>query len=125
MTADHLYFTFLVIEQSAIYNASHLFSRASANAHLNLHKLASALVADLEEGLTRHVLNTGVGLMHKLKELVHDSLQKLPVVAQEAGILAHHVPEAACIFITDTGILATNAPPCPLSLLTIPHKPGC
>ena len=87
-------------------------SRASANAHLDLHKLASALVADLEEGLTRHVLNTGVGLVHKLKELVHDSLQKLPVVAQEPGILAHHIPEAARIFIKDTGN-TSNKPPTP------------
>lgn len=49
--------------------------------HLNLYKLASALVADLEKGLARHVLNTRMGLVHELKQLVHDCLQKLPMIA--------------------------------------------
>lgn len=31
--------------------------------------------------------------MHELKQLVHDCLQKLPVIAQEAWVLAHHIPE--------------------------------
>lgn len=51
-----------------------------------------ALVADLEEGFAGHVLHARVGLVHELKQLVHHRLQKLPVVAQEAGVLPHDVP---------------------------------
>ena len=68
----------------------------SDSAYLNLHKLASALVADLEKGLTSHVLHSRMGLMHELKQLVHHCLQELPVVAQEPGILAHNIPATTC-----------------------------
>ena len=71
------------------------WSAGSDQAHLNLHKLAFAFVADLEESLTRHVLNTGMSLMHKFKELIHHSLQELPMIAQEAWILPNHIP-AGC-----------------------------
>ncbi len=63
-------------------------------AHLDLYKLSFALVTDLEEGLARHVLDARMSLMHELKQLVHDGLQELPVVAQKAGILADHIPVA-------------------------------
>ena len=56
------------------------------------HEFAFALVRDLEEGLTSHVLHAGVRLVHKLKELVHHRLQELPVVPQEARVLPHHIP---------------------------------
>ena len=49
-------------------------------------------MADLEEGLARHVLDTWVGLMHELKQLVDHSLQELPVIPQEAWILPDHIP---------------------------------
>ena len=65
--------------------------------HLNLHKLSSALVTDLEEGLASHVLDARVSLMHELKQLVHDSLQELPVVAQKPGILPHHIPAISMV----------------------------
>lgn len=68
-------------------------SPADGGAHLNLHKLPSAFMANLEEGLARHVLHTRMCLMHELKQLVHDCLQKLPVIAQEARVLAHDIPE--------------------------------
>ena len=68
----------------------------SNSAYLNLHKLPSALVADLEKGLTSHVLHARMGLMHELKQLVHHCLQELPVVAQESGILAHNIPATTC-----------------------------
>ena len=64
------------------------------HAHLDLYKLSFALVTDLEEGFTRHVLDAWVSLMHELEELVHHSLQELPMVAQKAWILAHHIPAA-------------------------------
>ncbi len=66
--------------------------RTAKHAHLDLYKLSFALVTDLEEGFTRHVLDAWVSLMHELKELVHHGLQELPMVAQEAWILAHHIP---------------------------------
>lgn len=65
--------------------------------HLNLHKLSSALVTDLEEGLASHVLDARVSLMHELKQLVHNSLQELPVVAQKPGILPHHIPAISMV----------------------------
>lgn len=76
-------------------------------AHLNLHKLSLAFVADFEEGLTRHVLDTRMSLMHELKELVHNSLQELPVIAQEAGILPHHIP-AECRQGTASALLQAH-----------------
>ena len=68
--------------------------RTAKHAHLDLYKLSFALVADLEEGFARHVLDAWVGLMHELEELVHHGLQELPMVAQKAWILPHHVPAA-------------------------------
>ena len=49
-------------------------------------------MADLEEGLTRHVLDSRMRLMHELKQLVDHSLQKLPVIAQKAWVLPDHIP---------------------------------
>ena len=40
-------------------------------------------------------LHPRVRLVHELKQLVDHCLQELPVVAQEAGVLAHHIPAAA------------------------------
>jgi hypothetical protein len=54
-------------------------------------KLALALVADLQEGVARHVLHAGVRLVHELKQLVDDRLEELPVRAQELGVLADDV----------------------------------
>lgn len=68
--------------------------RTAKYAHLDLYKLSFALVTDLEEGFTRHVLDAWVGLMHELEELVHHGLQELPMVAQKAWILSHHIPAA-------------------------------
>ena len=55
-------------------------------------ELPLAFVTDLEEGLTGHVLHPRMKLVHELKELVHDCLQKLPVVSQECGILPNYIP---------------------------------
>lgn len=60
--------------------------------YLNLHKLSFALVANLQESFTSHILHPRMRLMHELKQLIHDCLQELPVVAEESGILAHHIP---------------------------------
>mmetsp|Transcript_12755 Transcript_12755/g.49781 ORF Transcript_12755/g.49781 Transcript_12755/m.49781 type:complete len:361 (+) Transcript_12755:1515-2597(+) len=59
----------------------------------NLHddEFALALDGDLEEGVARHVLDARVRLVHEFEQLVHDSLQKLPVQAKEPGVLAHNV----------------------------------
>jgi hypothetical protein len=37
-------------------------------------------------------LHPRVCFVHELKQLVDHCLQKLPVVAQEAGVLTHHIP---------------------------------
>ncbi len=63
-----------------------------AEADLKLDELEFALVADLEEGFAGHVLDTRVGLMHELKQLIHHRLKELPVIFEETGILANHVP---------------------------------
>jgi hypothetical protein len=39
----------------------------------------------------RH-LHARVRLVHELKQLVDDGLEELPVLPQELGVLAHHVP---------------------------------
>jgi hypothetical protein len=61
-------------------------------AHLQDYELALAFVAYLQEGLASHVLHARVRLVHKLKQLVHDRLEELPVIAQEARILPHNIP---------------------------------
>ena len=68
--------------------------RTTTHAHLDLYKLSFALVTDLEEGFTGHVLDAWVSLMHELEELVDHGLQELPMVAQKAWILTHHIPAA-------------------------------
>jgi hypothetical protein len=37
-------------------------------------------------------LHSRVCLMHELKQLVHHSLEELPVLAQELGVLTNHIP---------------------------------
>mmetsp|Transcript_9954 Transcript_9954/g.25311 ORF Transcript_9954/g.25311 Transcript_9954/m.25311 type:complete len:305 (+) Transcript_9954:1038-1952(+) len=54
-------------------------------------KLPAALVADLQEGVACHVLHPGMRLMHELKELVDDCLEKLPVRAKETRVLSDHI----------------------------------
>mmetsp|Transcript_27650 Transcript_27650/g.70460 ORF Transcript_27650/g.70460 Transcript_27650/m.70460 type:complete len:1163 (-) Transcript_27650:210-3698(-) len=60
-------------------------------AHLQDHKLAPALLRNLEERVARHVLDPGVELVHELEELVDHRLQELPVRAQEARVLPDDV----------------------------------
>ena len=60
-------------------------------AHLQDDELATALLRNLEERVARHVLDSRVELVHELEELVDDRLQKLPVRAQEARVLADDV----------------------------------
>ena len=69
-----------------------LWRRLRASADLESHELVFAFVADLEEGLAGHVLDSRVRLMHEFKQLVHHRLQKLPVVLEEARILANNIP---------------------------------
>jgi hypothetical protein len=37
-------------------------------------------------------LHARVCLVHELKQLVDHRLEELPVLAQELGVLAHHIP---------------------------------
>lgn len=76
--------------------------------HLRHHKLALALVANLQKRFARHVLHPRVRLVHKLKELVDHRLEKLPVVAQKAGVLAddiHDVGGHHCLVVLAAGDL--------------------
>ena len=57
--------------------------------HLDKHLLGQ--LGNLQVRLTGHVLDSRVALMHELMQLVHDRLQKGPMVDQEAGKLANHV----------------------------------
>jgi hypothetical protein len=66
--------------------------RGAEEPHLLHHKLALALVGDLEERVARHVLHARVRLVHELEELVDHGLQELPVGAQELGVLADDIP---------------------------------
>lgn len=58
--------------------------------------VSAADLCDLEEGVTSHVLHAGVLLVHELEQLGHHGAQELPVLlrAEEAGVLAHHIPAA-------------------------------
>jgi len=55
------------------------------------HKVAPALLGDLNKGITGHVLDTVVCLVHELKQLVDNGLQELPVRLQKAGVLSNNV----------------------------------
>lgn len=43
------------------------------------NKVASALLSNFDESVAGHVLYTLVRLVHELEQLVHDSLEELPV----------------------------------------------
>lgn len=55
------------------------------------HEVASALLGDLNKGIASHILDTVVCLVHELKQLVDDGLQKLPVRLQKAGVLSNNI----------------------------------
>ena len=58
--------------------------------------MAATFLGDLGECVTRHVLHTFVRLVHKLKVLVYDSLEELPVRLEEAGVLTDDVHDVRC-----------------------------
>mmetsp|Transcript_2039 Transcript_2039/g.4526 ORF Transcript_2039/g.4526 Transcript_2039/m.4526 type:complete len:344 (-) Transcript_2039:668-1699(-) len=74
--------------------AHHLLHEGKLLVCLHGHESPLALLADLQEGVHRHVLDAREGLVHELEELKHQGLEELPVGSQEAGVLAndvHHV----------------------------------
>ena len=72
------------VAEQLVYEGHHL-------PHLDLYKLPPALLRNLDEGVTRHVLHSLVGLVHELEKFVHDRLQEAPVGAEKAWILSHYV----------------------------------
>ena len=80
----------------------------SAATRLQDDKLPLALVADLQEGLTGHVLDTRVHLVHELEQLVHHCLQKLPVIPQKPRVLPNHIPAMTRSGLSNTGMLAQD-----------------
>jgi len=54
-------------------------------------KVSLALVGNLDESITSHVLDTLVGFVHEFEELIDDSLQELPMSLEEARVLADNV----------------------------------
>mmetsp|Transcript_7823 Transcript_7823/g.13470 ORF Transcript_7823/g.13470 Transcript_7823/m.13470 type:complete len:443 (-) Transcript_7823:1690-3018(-) len=54
-------------------------------------KLPLTLAGDLEERVARHVLHSGVHLVHELEQFVDHRLEELPVCAQKARVLADDV----------------------------------
>ena len=63
----------------------------SFSSYLNLDKLPPALDGDLDERVARHVLDSLVGLVHELEQLVNNSLQEPPVGPKESWVLTHDV----------------------------------
>ncbi len=61
--------------------------------HLLHYEFAPALVTYLEESVTGHILDPWMYLMHELKQLIHHSLEKLPVSSQKLRVLADNIPE--------------------------------
>ena len=68
-----------------------IFSYISVSSYLNLDKLPPALDGYLDERVARHVLDTLVGLVHELEQLVYNRLQEPPVGPEKSGVLAHDV----------------------------------
>ena len=68
-----------------------IFSCISVSSYLNLDKLPPALDGYLDERVARHVLDTLVGLVHELEQLVYNRLQEPPVGPEKSGVLAHDV----------------------------------
>ncbi|KAH3676811.1 hypothetical protein OGATHE_001301 [Ogataea polymorpha] len=54
-------------------------------------KVPLTLLGDLDKRITSHILDTLVSFMHKLKELVDNSLQELPMCFQESWVLTNDV----------------------------------
>ena len=57
-------------------------------------ELAPAFSSDFEECVAGHVLYTVVGFVHEFEELVDHGFQELPVLSEEARVLADHVHDA-------------------------------
>mmetsp|Transcript_65135 Transcript_65135/g.114913 ORF Transcript_65135/g.114913 Transcript_65135/m.114913 type:complete len:718 (-) Transcript_65135:1341-3494(-) len=100
--------------------------------HLRGHEFSLALLADLQKGVTRHVLHSGVVLVHKLEQFVHHSLQKLPVCAQKARILTNNVHDVtgdhclvvlAPLFLTQSQQVLDHTHQEPL-FVQLAHGPG-
>ena len=59
-------------------------------------EVPTTLLGDFDEGVTSHVLDTLVRFVHELEQLVHNSLEELPVRLQETGVLADNVHDVGC-----------------------------
>lgn len=57
-------------------------------------EVTTTLLSDLDEGIASHVLNSLVGLVHELEELVDDCLEELPVSLEESRVLSNDVHDA-------------------------------
>lgn len=55
-----------------------------------------AFMCHFDESIASHILDTFMCFMHKLKQLVDDSLQEFPVSSQESWILSYHVHDIRC-----------------------------
>ncbi len=65
--------------------------KGSVLSWLESDEVPTTLVGNLDECVASHVLYPFVSLVHKLEELVDNSLQKLPVCLQESWVLADNV----------------------------------
>lgn len=80
----------------AVNRFENFINERSKFALLLLDKVALALLRNLDERVTGHVLYTLVGFMHEFKELVDNGLQKLPMGLQEPRILTNRVHDVGC-----------------------------
>ena len=55
------------------------------------YEMSPALLSDLDERVTGHILHTLVRFVHELEEFVHDRLQEFPMGFQEARVLTDDV----------------------------------
>mmetsp|Transcript_28055 Transcript_28055/g.61252 ORF Transcript_28055/g.61252 Transcript_28055/m.61252 type:complete len:230 (-) Transcript_28055:1342-2031(-) len=75
--------------------AHHLLNEEMLLASLQSHKFPLALLADLEECVHRHFLDTWETLVHELEKLEDDCLQKSPMGSEEPRVLAHDIHDVA------------------------------
>mmetsp|Transcript_67821 Transcript_67821/g.151460 ORF Transcript_67821/g.151460 Transcript_67821/m.151460 type:complete len:474 (+) Transcript_67821:1658-3079(+) len=88
---EDLHLTRLQVRDDRPQIEAQLINERHRLADLQNHELAPALLRNLEESIARHVLHTWVQLVHELEELVDHRLQKFPVGAEKARILADDV----------------------------------
>jgi hypothetical protein len=93
------------IHSNPMEKAQNLINKGFLFTRLLHNEMTATFLRDLDESIASHILDTFVGLVHKFKEFVDNSLQELPVGFEEAGVLSDNVHDIR----SDNGFVVLSA----------------